>query len=71
MSPKFAAYLAAERDALKGGDGMVGLKCPECGHTLRSKSLRVKCPVRHTPHRMMLALPPTPPVPTVTKGVGE
>lgn len=59
MSPKFAAYLSAERDALRGNDEMVQMKCPECGHTLRSATLRVRCPVRHMPGRMMLAVPPT------------
>jgi hypothetical protein len=57
MTPHFAAYVRAEQIAL-AGDGFTRLKCPECGAETRSKSLRVKCPVKHKPHRMMLALPP-------------
>lgn len=56
MSPKFRAYLDAEKVGLEG-DGLIRMKCPECNYETRSATLRVKCPVKHKPHRMLLAVP--------------
>lgn len=64
MSPKFRAYLDREQAIMQtpapvlAGDGLVRMRCPECKYETRSATLRVKCPGKHRPHRMMLAIPP-------------